>query len=439
MVIVASTAWSCSKAPKAASGHTPSRLPAVDAIADVALRDGGAVGLSIVVMRGDQVVHAAGYGFADRERGVRASEHSVYPLASLSKQYWAVGIAQLVEQNRLSVEMPVADVLYKFPDRRVKVRHLLTQTSGLGDDAATNDDTMFTDAPTVAFEPGTWWSYSNRGSILARRVMEQVAGVSWGRYLRERIAQPLALATTTTCTMDNHVTLYDRNGASWSQTPAEVTRLAFVCADAIDVARFENSLDVGRVLRPETVAKMRAPTSLDGAALTVPYGWFTRIGDLDGRAAYGHTGTLPGLSVAAFRFPTENLTVVVLMNSAPKRGFQAHELVVKIARARLGLVEPPLADALPPKEELDAIAGTYAAGIARASLAARDGRARLTLAVNGKPVFEGPLAWVGGRSFAGGPDGVQLDTLATFAPATGTPRAILVGHRFLLEQVFRRE
>ena len=185
---------------------------------------------------------------------------------------------------------------------------------------------------------------------------------------------------------------------------------------------------------------------LTRVAITLPRGPYNnvttqgaRIGDLDGRAAYGHTGTLPGLSVAAFRFPTENLTVVVLMNSAPKRGFHAHELVVKVARSRLGLVEPRRADAVPPREELDAIAGTYAAGIARASLAARDGRARLTLFVNGKPVFEGPLAWVGGRSFAGGPDGIQVDTLATFAPATGTPRAILVGHRFLLEHVFRRE
>ena len=80
---VASMAWRCSKAPPAASAHKPSRLPAVDAIADVALRDGGAVGLSILVQRGDEVVHAAGDGFADRERGVRASEHSGYPLASL--------------------------------------------------------------------------------------------------------------------------------------------------------------------------------------------------------------------------------------------------------------------------------------------------------------------------------------------------------------------
>src|SRR4029079_11722936 len=128
---------------------------AIDALADRALTEGGATGLSIVVMRGDRVVHARGYGLEDAERHVAATERSVYLLASLSKQFWGVAIMQQVEQNRLSVESSIADVLYKFPDRRVLVKHLLSQTSGLGDDRDDEDDMTFADRPAPAFEPGS--------------------------------------------------------------------------------------------------------------------------------------------------------------------------------------------------------------------------------------------------------------------------------------------
>src|SRR5262245_14243473 len=155
-----------------ACGGTPRRpepptasVPAIDALGEAALRDGGAVGLSIVVMRGDKVVHARGYGLADVEAGIPATERWVYLLASPSKQSWAVGIGQLVEAHRVSVESAVADLLPGFPDRRVTLRHLLTQTSGLGEDADDEDDVHYSDVPPPAFEPGTWWSYSNRGAI----------------------------------------------------------------------------------------------------------------------------------------------------------------------------------------------------------------------------------------------------------------------------------
>ena len=412
----------------------PTSQPTIDTIAGAALREGGAVGLSIVVMHGDQVVHGRGYGLADVDHHVTATERSVYPLASLSKQYWGLGIAQLVESGRLAVDSSIADVLHDFPDRRVSVRHLLTHTSGLGDDAPDEDDVTFRDAPKVMFEPGSWWHYSNRGSILARRIVEQLNGGSWDRYLHDRIATPLGLTSTTTCTFDNHVRLY---GKQPLLPASEMTRIAFVCANAIDVARFERSLDTGALVRPETVRQMRTATRIAGFEL--PYGWFTRIGELGGHRAYGHTGNFPGVSVAAFRFPADDLTIVVLMNSSPKAGFRAYELVTRIARAELGLAEPELHDGKVPHTELEAIAGTYVYGDVRVTVSDRDGSAWITIVEGGKQVYEGALVWAGGRSFAGGPDGVHADELGTFLPPSGKATALAVGHRMLLDNVFRRE
>jgi len=411
---------------------------AIDAIAERALTEGGATGLSIVVMRGDRVVHARGYGLADAERHVAATEQSVYLLASLSKQFWAVGVMQLVEQNRLSVESSIVDVLYKFPDRRVLVKHVLSQTSGLGDDSDDEDDIAFADHPAPAFEPGSWWMYSNRGATLARRLLEQVTGIPWSRYLAEHIAKPLGLTSVTICPSAPEPPMYRADKQRVTETVKTMERVQFVCANALDVARFERSLDTGALLRADSVAKMRAPTEIAGMPL--PYGWLTRIADLDGHRAYGHTGSGEGASVAAFRFPADDLTIVVLINSAPRPGHRAWSLVAHIARAELHLPEPALADHAVAQDELAAIAGTYANGPAHAVIAGRDGHAYLTFSVDGKQVWDGPLVALGPRAFAGGPGGdPDPDYAATFLPATGQATAIAIGHRFLLDNVFRRE
>jgi len=411
------------------------RVTAIDAIGERAIEQ-GAVGVSIVVMRGDRVVHARGYGLEDVERGVPASERSVYLLASLSKQFWAVAIGQLVEQNRLALESSIVDVLYNFPDRRVKLKHLLTQTSGLGDDSDDEDDVKFTDQPAVAFEPGSWWSYSNRGAILVRRIIEQVTGAPWSRYLADHIAKPLGLRSLTTC--DRQPPMYSTDRRRFEETAKTMQRVQFVCANALDVAHFERSLDGDALLRRDTVAKMRTPTQVAGMAM--PYGWLTRIADLDGHRAYGHTGTGRGVNIAAFRFPDDDLTIVVLMNANPRPGFRAPDLVARIARDQLHLPAPALADRVLAQPELDAITGTYVAGPARAEISAREGHAYLRFSVAGKQVWEGPLvATPEARAFAGGPGGSDPDSLARFLPASGKATAIAVGHRLLLDNLFRAE
>lgn len=428
----------CSGSAHGPAAPAPS-IPAIDALAEAALRHGGAVGISIVVMRGDKVVHARGYGLEDVEHQVPATERSVYLLASLSKQFWAVGIGQLVEQNRISVEAPVADLLPGFPDRRVTLEHLLTQTSGLGEDDDNEDDVHFTDVPPVAFDPGTWWSYSNRGAILVRRVIEQVTNAPWRQYLDEHIAKPLGLASMTTCDADHQPPMYDAKRVRVRETVKKVGVIQFVCANALDVAQFERSLDVGGLLRPATVAAMRAPTEI--AELSLPYGWLTRIANLDGHRAYGHTGNGDGVNVAAFRFPDDDLTIVVLINAAPAPPYTAPGLVARIARAELHLPEPALHDHPVSAADLAPLVGSYVNGPNRADVSARDGHAYLVFSHAGTQVWEGALvATEDPRAFAGGPGGEpDPDYLAQFWPPTGAATAIAVGHRFLLDALFRRE
>src|ERR1051325_975875 len=76
----------------------------VDSIARQALRDGKGAGLSIAVARGKETLLAKGYGYARLEDSVLATGETVYPIASITKQFTAAAIMKLEEQGRIRLK-----------------------------------------------------------------------------------------------------------------------------------------------------------------------------------------------------------------------------------------------------------------------------------------------------------------------------------------------
>jgi hypothetical protein len=212
--------------------------------------------------------------------------------------------------------------------------------------------------------------------------------------------------------------------------PETMRRVQFVCSTALDVARFERGIETW--LSPEALAKMRAPTVVDGMSL--PYGWFTRTGELDGHVGYGHSGGFDeGLSLVSLRFPADDLTIAVVMTFTPDPDHSPTEIATHIARQELGLREPAIVDRPAPPELLAAIAGDYALQDVHATTTIENGHA--VMAVAG---WHGPLVWAGGTRFYGGPMGPSPDRWSEFIFDGGHVKAVLVGHRFLLDGLARR-
>ena len=163
--------------------------------------------MSVAVLRGDSVLLARGYGYANLELGVPASDSTVYQSGSIGKQFTATLVLMLVEQGRLRLDDPVLKYLPEGKSRwqGVTVRHLLTHTSGIPDytDSAVDLHREYTEDALVrlaaslplAFTPGTRWSYSNTGYVLLGALIHRVTGAFYGDLLRERIFQPLAMTS----------------------------------------------------------------------------------------------------------------------------------------------------------------------------------------------------------------------------------------------------
>jgi len=185
-------------------------IDAVDRYLDSQLKQRQIPGVSLAVVRNGKLEKAAGYGFADLENNVAATERTVYQWASVSKQFTAECIMMLVQDGKLRLDDPVSKHYASAPETwsKVTIRHLLNHTSGIK--SYTSIPNFFAtirkdykpdeliglvrDLP-LEFEPGEKWSYNNSGYYLLGLVIEKVSGKSYGDFLAARIFGPLQMMT----------------------------------------------------------------------------------------------------------------------------------------------------------------------------------------------------------------------------------------------------
>jgi CubicO group peptidase (beta-lactamase class C family) len=159
-----------------------------------------------MVRRNGKVVLLRGYGIANLEHGVRVTPQTVFQSGSIGKQFTAMAIMMLIEEQKLALDDPISKYL-DVPENwsAIRVRHLLTHTSGLGDYPEsfslqrdyTEDQLlkMATEQP-LAFAPGEKWSYSNLGYVTLGILIHKVNTEFWGDLLQQHVFAPLGMKHT---------------------------------------------------------------------------------------------------------------------------------------------------------------------------------------------------------------------------------------------------
>lgn len=193
------------------------------------LADRPVAGAVLIAVKDGQVFHARAHGMADLEAKVPVDlDHTMFPLASITKTFTATAVAQLVAEGRLGLDDPVQKHL-SFPlrqgqGRAITLRDLLTHASGMPDrmigSSAWDTDsllplkTYLSDRqPAPLLPPGQVHSYSNFGTALVSGVLEQVTGRNHAALLRDRILSPLG--------MDN--SRFNLPGAAAAPDPAAIS------------------------------------------------------------------------------------------------------------------------------------------------------------------------------------------------------------------------
>lgn len=298
----------------------------VDALAAEALQRGPIAGLSIAVQTRGAEVLAKGYGFADLEAKVPATADTSYPIASVTKRLTAAAILRLVDQGRLTLDDPLSRF---FPAARpaigaLTVRHLLQHTSGLtrGGPAPRGAAQSVLARGGTGRAQGTDWTYSNYNFSLLGLVIEQVTGRDYAAHMEQEIAGPLGLTGTGYCEDGRAV---PGRGKDYLSAPGTLTPTAYwsearffagggLCSTVRDLVRWEKALQDGRVVSPAMRDAMHSSARLS-SGVEVDYGLGTRMGFTGARRKIGHTGGGQGNKAVLARYPDDDVTVVVLLNT----------------------------------------------------------------------------------------------------------------------------
>lgn len=149
-------------------------------------------GLAIALIRDNKIVWTDGFGVVNRLTGRPVSSKTVFEAASISKVVTAYTALRLVEKGQLSLDEPVHIHLKKpwLPPSaladKITLRHLLSHSSGLGDDP-------FFKNKHIVFEPGSAFLYSGMGAEYVKELIEQMTDKSLEEAAREIVFNPLGM------------------------------------------------------------------------------------------------------------------------------------------------------------------------------------------------------------------------------------------------------
>jgi CubicO group peptidase (beta-lactamase class C family) len=394
----------------------------LDSIARAAVDERGLAGLSVALVQGPDTLLFAEYGFADLEHMVRTPRDAVYEISSITKQFTAAAVLQLVDEGRLGLDEDARRFLPMFPPEwpTISVRQLLDNTSGMPEVARlpgyieirtqrlprdTLLDIIF--AEPRHFDPGEAASYTSSGFILAGHLIETVTGSSYEEYVGQRLFEPLGMASSRYCSdlelIPNRAREYRavdeglRNAIYTDHTwPWAAGSL---CSTTGDLLRWLRALHGGEVVSPESYEQMMNPSLLANGG-NPRYGLGTVVAeDRNGYAYLGHSGGGPGFASEARFYPAAELAVVVLTNTGGLPGI-AGDLAERLAVEALG--GPAPRTAAPPPADLDFFAGTYEGS-------SPDGPLRIIIERRGDELFGGrevseltPLRYIGNDTFTFG-------------------------------------
>lgn len=289
-------------------------------------------------------------GLADRSAGLLITPRTRFGLASVTKLFTAVAVADCVAGGSLNFHDSIVDVLPA--DRRpatlrpdVTVHHLLTHTSGIADYAEEDEAApgyvkdygalwderpnyrmlrpidflpLFGDRPPYR-PPGERWQYSNAGYVLLGIVIEEVTGKPYTEVVQERVFERAGMSSSGFFRLDEAhpdvaIGYLPRatQGDPWRSNIYRVPVIGGADGGAFsttaDLDRFLHRIADGTLLGPMQDAVLARHADA-GNGFHSGYGFLHYP---DGR--YGHGGGDPGVETLLHRFPAEDLNLVVLCN-----------------------------------------------------------------------------------------------------------------------------
>ena len=297
--------------------------------------------VAVAVAKGDKIIWEEGFGWANREKRIPASEHITYSLASISKPISATALMTLVKAGKIDLDKPINDYLgsaklrARVGDvREATVRTVANHSSGLPlhyqffyEDEPSRppspDETILRFGNLLTI-PGEHYQYSNLGFGILGYVISRVSGKTYSDFMREEVFLKLGMTRSSVyispALTEFQAVRYGTDGLPIPPYEFDHAGASAVYASAHDLVRFgmfhlkTHLAEQATILPDSLIDEMQKPTMKTGPEDHYGIGW--SISDRSGYHVVSHTGGMPGVATVLRIVPAEKLAVVVLCNAS---------------------------------------------------------------------------------------------------------------------------
>jgi CubicO group peptidase (beta-lactamase class C family) len=291
---------------------------------------------SVLVAHQGEVVYKKGFGLANMEWGIPNKVNTKFQIASITKQFTAMLIMQLVAENKLDLHLPISSFLPDYPKEngdRITIHHLLTHSSGIVDrrfdEKKNRPEEMVRQFAndSLQFTPGERFEYSNSGYTLLGFLIEKVTGNPYSQVLKDKILTPLHMTSTG---FYRHRRLIQNMSSGYNQGFGEYFNIDYsdessaYAAGAIystveDMFLWDQALYTDKLL-PRKYMNLLFTRHIEASfGGYYGYGWELSkkpVGNTDTNIeAIGHSGTISGYCALFTRLPSSNSTIIFLNNT----------------------------------------------------------------------------------------------------------------------------
>ncbi len=299
----------------------------------------------VCVACGDTIICKGAYGFANIDTGRMLTVDTAFNLESVTKQFTATAIMILRDKGLLSVDDDIIKFFPNIPYQGIKIRNLLTHTSGITDKIlgalidtgkpATNKDTitlLLSGKYNLDFLPGQKESYSNAGYEILAEIIEIVSGMSYDEFLKTELFVPSGMSRTAIVHRialeaesqdlaypyfyeNDEFTLPENSVGDYFRIVEDGMNGDTNCfSTVLDMVKWSNTLHDGKLISLPSQDEMYCKTMLSNGKKTgYGFGWEIHKSLRLGKYIH-HSGGGTGYCSDFYRLLNQDTTIVIVRN-----------------------------------------------------------------------------------------------------------------------------
>jgi len=300
----------------------------------------------VLIAKGDEIIYKGAVGQANREWKILNDTDTKFRICSITKQFTAMLVMQLVEAGKINLDSTVADYLPEFRKdtaSKIKIRGLLLSASDLPvlpDEFYVSEDAKMADANFVTnkylqgdllFESGAKFNYNNGDFIILGAIIEKVSGKSYEANLREKILQPLGMKNTGLLKNEN---IIENLASGYSFKDGKFFNESFVqiqnfnaagamYSTAEDLLLWDKALMSNKILSKKFTNEMFTPSPQLGFVALGSWRYKLKHGGAE-KTIVERQGYINGFCALNLIVPEDKLALIFLSNTETQTLFQTY-------------------------------------------------------------------------------------------------------------------